>query len=75
MARLSQLKYTLNRATLCHKKAAEIASTPLRLAGNGHRQINSTQWQQVHERLTALDEQRLDELRPRARILRIRRSP
>jgi hypothetical protein len=37
-------------------------STLLRLAGNAHRRINSTQWQQVHERLTALDEQRLDEL-------------
>jgi hypothetical protein len=37
-------------------------STLLRLAGNAHRRINSSQWQQVHERLTALDEQRLDEL-------------
>jgi hypothetical protein len=37
-------------------------STLLRLAGNAHRRINSTQWQQVHERLTALHEQRLDEL-------------
>jgi hypothetical protein len=37
-------------------------STLLRLAGNAHRRINSSQWQQVHERLTALDVQRLDEL-------------
>lgn len=37
-------------------------STLLRLAGNAHRRINSTQWQQVHERLTELDAQRLDEL-------------
>jgi hypothetical protein len=37
-------------------------STLLRLAGNAHRRINSSQWQQVHERLTALDHQRLDEL-------------
>jgi hypothetical protein len=37
-------------------------STLLRLAGNAHRRINSTQWQQVHEGLTALDDQRLDEL-------------
>ncbi len=37
-------------------------STLLRLAGNAHRRINSSQWQQVHERLTALDRQRLDEL-------------
>jgi hypothetical protein len=37
-------------------------STLLRLAGNAHRRINSSQWQQVHERLTALDVQRLDAL-------------
>lgn len=37
-------------------------STLLRLAGNAHRRINSSQWQQVHERLTAMDVQRLDEL-------------
>ena len=37
-------------------------STLLRLAGNAHRRINSTQWQKVHERLTAPEEQRLDEL-------------
>jgi TnpA family transposase len=37
-------------------------STLLRLAGNAHRRINSSQWQQVHERLTALDVQRLDDL-------------
>ena len=30
-------------------------STLLRLAGNAHRRINSTQWQQVHERMTARD--------------------
>jgi hypothetical protein len=33
-----------------------------RIAGNAHRRIYSIQWQQVHERLTALDERRLDEL-------------
>jgi hypothetical protein len=37
-------------------------STLLRLAGNAHRRINSTQWQQVHQRLIARDVQRLDEL-------------
>ena len=37
-------------------------STLLRLAGNAHRRVNSAQWQQVYERLTALDGQRLDEL-------------
>jgi hypothetical protein len=37
-------------------------STLLRLAGNAHRRINSSQWQRVHERLTALDVQRLDAL-------------
>jgi hypothetical protein len=37
-------------------------STLLRLAGNAHRRINSGQWQQVHERLNALDVQLLDEL-------------
>jgi hypothetical protein len=41
-------------------------STLLRLAGNAHRRINSTQWQQVHQRLTARDIQRLDELLPSA---------
>jgi hypothetical protein len=37
-------------------------STLIRLADNAHRRINSNQWQQVHERLTAPGERRLDEL-------------